>query len=105
MCISACVHYLRHAAASVGVARCVVAQRRQAGQNEVDGADLQGHAAQQHAVVCGQRRAAEQRPQHVEGQRGQHVGRRRLQDVTCGEKAGQNQSALSGPIKTTIRSS
>lgn len=75
--------YLRHTAAGVGVAGCVVAEGRQAGQDEVDGADLQSHAAQQHAVVGGQRRAAEQSSQHVEGQRGQDVGRRRLQDVTC----------------------
>lgn len=95
----ACVRYLRRAAAGVGVARGVVAQGRQAGQDEVDGADLQRHAAQQDAIVGGQRRAAEKRSQHVEGQRGQHVGRRRLQDVTCGDKA-RTQSALSGPIGT-----
>lgn len=81
-----CVRYLRHAAAGVGVAWCVVAQGRQAGQDEVDGADLQSHAAQQHAVVGGERRAAEQSSQHVEGQRGQHVGRRRLKDVTCSRR-------------------
>ena len=64
----------------------MVAERRQTGQDQVDGSDLKRHAAQQHAVVRGQGRGAEQRPQHVEGQRGQHVGRRRLQDVTCEEE-------------------
>lgn len=93
-----CARYLRHTAAGVGVAGCVVAEGRQAGQDEVDGADLQSHAAQQHAVVGGQRRAAEQSSQHVEGQRGQDVGRRRLQDVTCrggldGAKARKNQNS------------
>lgn len=98
-----CVRYLRHTAAGVGVAGCVVAEGRQAGQDEVDGADLQSHAAQQHAVVGGQRRAAEQSSQHVEGQRGQDVGRRRLQDVTCrgggvGRSRGQKESELTRSI-------
>lgn len=83
---ASCVCYLWHTAAGVGVAWCVVAEGRQAGQDEVDGANLQSHAAQQHAVVGGQRRAAEQSSQHMEGQRGQHVGRRRLKDVTCSKK-------------------
>lgn len=67
-------HYLRHAVAGVRVAGCVVAEGREAGQNQVDGADLQSHAAKQDAVVSGQRCAAEQSSQDVEGQRGQHVG-------------------------------
>lgn len=66
--------HLRGTGAGVGVAWGVVAESRQAGQDEVDGPDLQSHAAQQHAVVGGERSAAEQRSQDVEGQRGQHVG-------------------------------
>lgn len=45
----------------------MVAQSWEAGQDEVDSADLQSHAAQQHAVVGGERSAAEQRAQDVEG--------------------------------------
>lgn len=61
-----CVPYLRNIGVCVGVARGVVAQSGETGQDEVDGADLQSHAAQQHAVVGRERRAAEERAQDVE---------------------------------------
>ncbi len=77
-----CGPYLRHTGAGVGVAGGVVAESWQTGQDEVDGADLQSHAAQQHAIISGQRSAAEQSSQDVERQRGQHIGWRRLQDMT-----------------------
>ena len=59
--------YLGGVGAGVGDARGVVAEGRQTGQDEVDSPDLQGHASEQDAVVCGERRGAEQRPEHVEG--------------------------------------
>lgn len=51
----------------------MVAQGRETSQDEMDGADLQRHPAEQHSVVSGQRGAAEQAAQHVERQRRQHV--------------------------------
>ena len=86
----------------------MVAERRQTGQDQVDGSDLQRHAAQQHAVVRGQGRGAEQRPQHVEGQRGQHAGGRRLPDVTCeGAEAGpttnQRTAGLQGAEESKLK--
>lgn len=64
------VPYLRYAGAGIWVAGGVVAKSWKTGQNEVDGADLQCHTAQQHAIVRGQRGAAEQCSQDVEWQRG-----------------------------------
>lgn len=37
--------YLRHTGAGVGVAGGMVAESRKTGQDEVDGADFQSHAA------------------------------------------------------------
>lgn len=92
-----CAPYLGHISAGVGVARGVMAEGWQTGQDEVDGSNLQSHAAEQNAVVSGQRSAAEQRSQHVERQRGQHVGRRRLQDVTYEDDSGISRM-FNGPL-------
>lgn len=62
-----CVPYLRNVSICVGVARGVVAQSWQTGQDEVDGADLESHAAQQHTVVSSERSAAEESAQDMEG--------------------------------------
>lgn len=60
------VPYLWNISICVGVARGVVAQSWETGQDEVDSADLQSHAAQQHSVISSERSAAEQRTQDME---------------------------------------
>lgn len=74
--------YLRDTGAGVRVARGMVTESWETGQDEMDGTDLQSHSAQQHTVISGQRSAAEQGSQDMKWQRGQYVSWRRLQDVT-----------------------
>lgn len=66
--------YLGDTSVGIGVTRGMVAESRQTGQDEVDGTNLQSHAAEQHTVVGSQWSAAEQCSQDVEWQSGQHVG-------------------------------
>lgn len=56
--------------AAAGHSGSVVAEGRQTGQDEVDGADLESHTSQQQPVVGGERSGTEQGPEHVERQRG-----------------------------------
>lgn len=53
--------YLRDTGAGIGVAWSMVAKSWQTGQDEVNGTNLQSHAAQENTIVSGQRSAAEQR--------------------------------------------
>ena len=65
----------------------VVTEDGQTGEHQVDGADVERHASQQHAVVGGQRQAVKEHPQHAERQRGQRARHRRRQDVACKQAA------------------
>ncbi len=56
----------------------------------MDCTDLKSHAPQQQPIIRGKGSRAEQRPEHVEGQRGQNVSRGRLQDVTLRKKDREN---------------
>lgn len=63
---------------AAGHSGSMMAEGRQAGQDEVDGTDLQCHASQQQPIIRGEGSGAEQGAEHVEGQRGQNVSRGRL---------------------------
>ena len=64
----------------------MVAQHRETGQHQVQDADVQPHATQEHAVVRRQGRGVEEGLEHGEGEGRQRAGDGGCQNVTWEER-------------------